>query len=195
MLADRGADLRLSIDDTRPHVTAGGPAMIAALLGGHCGEVSAAVGEFRERYAAMPTPPASLYPGVREGLRRLRRRGVGLAIFSNKPQHLCDKVMAELDLGGLFDAIVGTSAGVPLKPDPTGLDLALARAGGTRARCCFVGDSDGDHALALGAGIPLVMVGYGYGEAGRSWPGALAAADFATVPDLVADLLAARDAA
>jgi len=195
MLADRGAAFRVSNDQTRPHVTAGGPAMVAALLGDHCGDPTLAIGEFRERYAATPTPAACLYPGVREGLAELRRQGVGLAIVSNKPQALCEKAMRELDLADLFDAIVGTAPDVPLKPDPTGLDLALARAGGTRRRCCFVGDSDGDHALARRADVPLVMVAYGYGEACRDWPGALIAEDFTAVPVLVTGLLARRAAA
>jgi phosphoglycolate phosphatase len=192
MLADRGAASRVTAAQTRPHVTAGGPAMVSALLGEHCGDPALAIAEFRERYAATPTPPDCLYPGVRQGLAALRARGVGLGVVSNKPQALCEKVIGELHLAPLFGAIVGTGPGVPLKPDPTGLDLALARLGATRDDCCYVGDSEPDHALARRAGVPLVMVTYGYAEPGRPWPEAAAADDFSAVPGLVAALLAAR---
>ena len=90
MLADRGAAMPLSRADVRPHVTAGGRRMVSALLGSHCGDADAAIAEFRARYAALPTPPGSLFPGVRAGLAALRGLGVGLAIWSNTPQALCD---------------------------------------------------------------------------------------------------------
>lgn len=195
MLADRGSPFRLSEAEVRPHATAGGLAMVKSLLGEACGEPSAAIAEFRQRYADIPTPASCLYPGVREGLTALEHSGAILALFSNKTQLLCDKVLRELELSHLFSAVVGTSPGVPLKPDPAGLDLALARAGGVRQRSCYVGDSGADHALALAAGVPLIMVSGGYGQAGRDWPGAAIAHDFASVPSLVMAALSARVAA
>lgn len=195
MLADRGSPLWLSEAEVRPHATAGGLAMVKSLLGEACGEPPAAIAEFRERYAAIPTPASSLYSGVREGLTALRHSGVILALFSNKTQGLCDKVVRELELSHLFSAVVGTSPGVPLKPDPAGLDLALARAGGVRQRSCYVGDSGADHALALAAGVPLIMVSWGYGEPGMDWPGATIAHEFASVPSLVVAALSAKVAA
>ena len=191
MLADRGAGRKVSPKQTRPHVTAGGPAMVAALLGAECGDVGQAIADFRTRYRARPTPADCLFPGVREGLTDLYARGVGLAVFSNKPQSLCEKVLTELQVDHLFGAVVGTGPGIPLKPDPTGLDEALARIGAARARCCYVGDSDADYALALGAGVPLVMVTYGYGDGPAAWSEASLAHDFAGVPDLVERLLPA----
>lgn len=164
MLADRGAPIRLTHPDVRPHATAGGVAMIAALMGEYRGDLSRTVGEFRERYAAGPTPPDSLYPGVREGLARLARRGITLAICSNKPQNLCEKVVRDLDLAPMFGAVVGTGPDVPLKPDVTGLDRALALTRGARARGVFVGDSAVDHELASRANMPFILVTYGYGD-------------------------------
>jgi phosphoglycolate phosphatase len=189
MLEDRRVCARLSHDAVRPHATAGGLAMVSGLLGDLCDDPHLALAEFRERYAAAPTPQGSVYPGVREGLTGLRAQGVGLAVFSNKPQYLCDKVLGDLGLAPLFSAIVGTAPGVPLKPDPRGLDIALTRAGGERQRSCYVGDSGADYALARDVGVPLILASWGYGEAGRAWPGALIADAFAAVPPLVLRLL------
>jgi len=189
MLIDRGAAGRVSAAQTRRYVSLGGPALVETLLGEARGDVQADLREFRRRYAAMPTPPSSLYPGVRSGLEALAARGVVLALHSNKPQGLCEKVIGELELGHLFSAIVGAGAGLAAKPDPAGFDRALELSGGVRGRSCYIGDSELDHEVARRAGVRLVMATYGYGERGRDWPGALLADDFAAVPGLVADLL------
>jgi phosphoglycolate phosphatase len=195
MLAERGAPRRLSREEVAPHATAGGLAMVEALLGELWGEPVQALAAFRARYAARPTPPDSLYPGVRDMLASLTDRGVGLALFSNKSRRLCEKVLGELDIASRFSAIVGTSPDVPLKPDPAGLDLALARAGGARASCCYVGDSAPDRALALAAGVPLVLAAWGYGEADADWTGVGVARSPAEAPGLVLAALAGRVAA
>lgn len=189
MLADRGAALRLTHAQSRPHVTRGGPDMVAALLGPWCGDVGLAIGEFRERYAAEPTPPGSLYPHARQALSALGERGIGLAVCSNKPQHLCEKVLGDLQLAGFFAAVVGTGPGVPLKPDPAGLALALSRAGGSSARACYVGDSELDHELARRARVPFVMLTHGYGDYDRDWPGTVRVGGFATLAATVGNLL------
>jgi phosphoglycolate phosphatase len=193
MLAARGLARRVSEAETRPFVTTGGRRMLAALLGEACGDVEAALVEFRSRYAARPTDPDCLYPGAREALAELRRAGFGLAVWSNKAQELCTKVIAELGLAPLFDAVVGSGPGVPLKPDLTGLDLALGDA--PRELCCSVGDSEPDWLVAQAAGLPLILMTFGYGDYRREWPGAAFCASYAELPGAVEALLAARDAA
>ena len=194
MLLDRGAEVRLSVEQARPHATVGGHAMVSALLGEYCGDVDQAINEFRERYRALPTPADSLYPQVRETLVALRSADVGMAVWSNKPQHLCEKVLTDLNLADLFGAIIGSGPAVPLKPDPTGYHLALARAGGARARSCFVGDSEADYQAARLAGARFIMFTGGYGDYKRNWPGAELAADFAAVAPIITRWLARSSA-
>ena len=86
------------------------------------------------------------------------------SICSNKPQPLCEKVLTDLHLGHLFAAVVGTSAGKAHKPDPEHLDRTLRQAGGTRARCHYIGDSIVDLNLTLNANVPFICVAYGYGD-------------------------------
>jgi phosphoglycolate phosphatase len=193
MLAARGVSRRVSEAETRPLVTTGGRLMLAKLLGEACGDVEAALVEFRARYAARPTDPACLYPGARGALAELRRAGFGLAVWSNKPQELCSKVIAELGLADLFDAVVGSGPAVPLKPDLTGLGLALGDT--PRGRCCSVGDSEPDWQVAQAASLPLILMTFGYGDYDRAWPGASLCASFSELPGVVEARLAARDAA
>jgi phosphoglycolate phosphatase len=195
MLAARGDRTGVTEAQVRPYVTTGVHRLFVELLEGRCGDVDAAVAEFRARYAALPTPPASLFPGAREALSELASAGLSLGVWSNKLQTLCDKVIGELGLDALVDAVVGAGPAVPLKPDLTGLDLVLARVGAARSRCCYVGDSEPDHAAATAAGVPLVMMTHGYGDFSRAWPDAVMCDTFRRLPSIVETLLPERAAA
>jgi phosphoglycolate phosphatase len=186
MLAERGLEsAALSTEVVRPFVTAGGRAMVEGLLGDVWGDADASLAEFRARYAQAPTARESLYPGAEAALAELARRGVHLAVFSNKPQHLCEKVLGEVGLSGLFSAIVGSGPGAPHKPDPTGLRLALSRCGGTAERACYVGDTELDQETARRCGTQMVMVAWGYGDPDPRAPAPPLARRFDEVPDLV----------
>lgn len=187
MLDHRGLDRRLSVDETRPHVTAGGRMMIASLLNLEGGQADVALSEFRQRYAQAPTPSDSLYAGVLEGIHFLRDAGIGVAIWSNKPQPLCDKVVGDLGLAELCAAVVGTGPGVPHKPNAAGYELALTLAGGVRHSSCLIGDTEIDGEAALGVGVPFVWVSYGYGACAPQ--GALVADDFIQASAMAKEML------
>jgi phosphoglycolate phosphatase len=185
MLVERGLAAGLSSGTVRPFVTAGGRAMVEGLLGDVCGDPEAALSEFRARYAEALTPRDSLYPGAEAAIAELGRRGVRLALFSNKPQHLCEKVLGELGLADRFAAIVGSGPGAPHKPDPAGLRLALSLSDGVAERACYVGDTALDQETARRCGMQIVMVAWGYGEPDGSAPAPPLARGFEEVPDLV----------
>ena len=65
-------------------------------------DVSADVQEFRKRYRALPTPPESLFPSVKETVAALAQTGIAMAICSNKPESLCRKILDELELEQIF---------------------------------------------------------------------------------------------
>ena len=185
MRAERGLQ-RLSLDEVRPYVTSGGAAMAEALLAGAWGDTPTALAAFRERYGAAPTPADSVYPGAREALAALSGAGLRLAVFSNKTQSLCEKVLGDLGLAPRFAAVVGTGPNTPHKPDPTGFFQALNRAGGVAARSCLVGDSAADEATAKRAGVPFIFAAWGYGDASGVAADVARAKSFADVPALVA---------
>jgi phosphoglycolate phosphatase len=185
MLAERGLAASLSCAAVRPFVTAGGRAMVEGLLGDVWGDAEAALSEFRARYAQAVTSRDSLYPGAGQAIAELRRRGVCLAVFSNKPQFLCEKVLGDVGLADRFSAIVGSGPGIPHKPDPTGLRLALSHSGGVPERACYVGDTALDQETARRCDMPFVMVAWGYGEPDRRAPAPPLARRFDEAPDLV----------
>jgi phosphoglycolate phosphatase len=184
MLAARNAPMRACPEITRQNASIGGEAMIAAVMGDYCPDPARDVEEFRARYAVMPTPRSSLYPGVRKGLQTLREMGITLAVCTNKPQHLCDKVLADLGLSGMFQIAVGSRPGVAKKPAPDLMALTLAGLETTPQLCTFVGDSDLDRDVAAHFSMDFVMVTWGYGNAEemRSVP---QAADFPALVQLI----------
>lgn len=152
--------------DVGQYLTQGGEQLVSALLGDD--NLHENLAQFRELYLSLPTPDC-LYPGVRDGLDRLRNAGRSMAICSNKPQILCDKTVTDLGLDHF--AIILGSAGKPCK-----IPLAAT---------LYVGDSKVDHATAAVTGIPFIFVTYGYVEPGFTPP----ARSFDTFPALVAHIL------
>lgn len=168
MLADRGVPGTVAATDARAFLTQGGSQLVTALLGDDLDNLDRDLADFRTRYAAQATPDDCLFPGVREGLASLSDLGVRMAICSNKPQSLCDKVVADLALGQHFDAVVGSIDSLPLKPAPALAQRALDLLGTDAHDCLYVGDSEVDHRTAANAGIGFLFVTYGYAEPGQS---------------------------
>ena len=167
MLADRGSQRTVAASEARIFLTRGGSQLVTALLGPDLGDLDRDLADFRSRYAALTTPADCLFPGVRNGLDALSALGVRMAICSNKPQSLCDKIIADLALDHHFVAIVGSTDDVPLKPAPDLAFRALAQLGSAASDCRYVGDSDIDRQTAARAGIGFLFVTYGYAEAGK----------------------------
>lgn len=190
MLAERGAARRLSVPQTRRHMALGGVKMVEALLGEDCGDPQAEIADFRRRYRAERMSAACLFPGVREGLAGMAAAGVSLAVCSNKPQDLCARTLADLQLADLFDAVVGSREGFPLKPDPYLYDHVLESVGAPRNRSCYVGDDRVDQQMAQTAGVPFILAAYGYGADTAAFAGARRVASFAEVPATVARAMA-----
>lgn len=120
--------------------------------------------EFRDRYYSMPTPVGSLFAGAIETIESLAAKGTKLAICSNKPTHLCHKVLAETKLLHYFGAIVGGDMMDRPKPHRKPVDHALSLVGSTHATSLFVGDSRVDQEASRSAGIPFVFFVGGYDD-------------------------------
>ena len=164
MFASRGVAQTACPIITRAHVSAGGEAMIAAVMGPHCTDPKADIAEFRRIHAETPTPPDTLFPLVAEQLAELANAGFILSICSNKPQNLCEKVLADLNIAHYFKLIVGSRDGLPKKPEPDLMQIVLADLGAAPEQCIFVGDSKLDLQAAHYFYMKFVLVEWGYGD-------------------------------
>ncbi len=193
MLIYRGHAPSVTPAEARKTISIGGATMIAAFLGSAGRDPEADIREFRSRYTDSPTPPDSLFPGVRAGLDELAAAGYRLSICSSKPQLLCEKVLEELGIGQRFAAVVGGDAVKHPKPHPEHFDHILRLAGGSRGQSVYVGDSEVDLALAHNVGVPTVLAAYGYGNFPSIPEGLAVAWHFSEVPGLVAAEFAAGE--
>jgi phosphoglycolate phosphatase len=104
-------------------------------------------------------------------LAQLRRRGLKLALLTNKEGGFARRVLAHHGLLSCFDVLV-TGDTLPVKkPDPAVVSHALAALGIAPAQALLVGDSVTDVRAARAAGIAVWLVGHGYPQ------GALSGAD------------------
>ena len=166
MLEERGSSHTIDPVGARPYMSRGGVEMISALLDQSCGDPEAELADFRTRYQNCVTPRDALFSGVDDSLARLRASGFQLAICSNKPQNLCEKVLEDTGIAHQFDVIVGRRPDLPPKPEPDLLAEVLRQLDADPQNCIFVGDSEIDQLTALTADIPFLFVTYGYAEAG-----------------------------
>lgn len=101
------------------------------------------------------------YPGIAELLRDLREAGVAVAVVSNKADSVV-KDLCESYFPGGVDAAVGEIAGLPRKPAPDTVELALRRMGRGKEGAVYIGDSEVDIATARNAGLPCLSVTWGF---------------------------------
>jgi putative hydrolase of the HAD superfamily len=91
-------------------------------------------------------------PGAIEACRRLRDRGLRLAVVSNWDVGLHEH-LADLGVDGLFDTVVTSADAGAAKPAKRIWELALARLRVGADRAVHVGDSDTDEQGAHAAGL------------------------------------------
>jgi phosphoglycolate phosphatase len=120
-------------------------------------EVLAAV-----RRAYDHVPASQLYPGVAETLKALHDTGYRLAVCTNKPEGPAHRLMGQLGLDHLIDALAGGDSYAVKKPDPGHIRGLLDALGATPGSAVMVGDSGNDARAARGAGTRFIAVSYGY---------------------------------
>ena len=107
------------------------------------------------------------YPGVVDTLDELKRRGVKLAVVTNKFESFATDILQKLSLDHHFGAIIGgdTMGKGRAKPAPDPIFEIIRRLAGDDAgpsRTAFVGDSSYDIASARAANVPVIAAAYGY---------------------------------
>ena len=105
---------------------------------------------------------STLYPHVRDTLKRLRESGCRLAVITNKESRYTDTVLRAHHLTGAFDLVVSGDTFSAKKPDPVGVLHGLRLWQVDKGHALFVGDSSIDAATARQAGIPVWLLPYGY---------------------------------
>jgi len=112
------------------------------------------VWEICARHEAEGLRGASLEPGARETLERLRGRGLTLALLTNNAEAAAERALCETGIRHCFDIVAGRESVPELKPSPAGIRAILTRRPDIPPdRWLAVGDSWIDGAAAAGAGV------------------------------------------
>ncbi|MCD8189865.1 MAG: HAD family hydrolase [Clostridiales bacterium] len=101
------------------------------------------------------------YPGVPELIDELRRRGIALAVVSNKPDTSV-KPLVKFYFGDAIPVAIGQRPDVRRKPAPDAVEEALRQLGRDRAEAVYVGDSEVDLYTARNAGMDCISVTWGF---------------------------------
>ena len=113
-------------------------------------------------YREHQTEHAVPFPGLKETLIELKKKGFRFSCVTNKPDALA-KVVLELNYGeGFFDCIIGQSDAYPRKPDPATVYACMERCDYEKDESAYVGDSHVDIATGHNAGLPVVLCKWGY---------------------------------
>ena len=102
------------------------------------------------------------YEGICELLEELQRRGVGLAVASNKYHSATQKLIAHFFPTIGFSVVLGHREGVPTKPNPAIVEEILAHCGVAKSEVLYVGDTNVDMLTAKNAEVDVVAVSWGY---------------------------------
>jgi len=118
---------------------------------------------YRDTFLQRPLP----FPGVAEGLARMRAAGLKLACVTNKSEAFSVPLLAAAGVAEYFDLVVSGDSLPARKPDPLPFLHVAQRFGVEPRRLLVIGDSDNDTQAARAAGCPVVCVPYGYRDAAQ----------------------------
>ncbi|HEX4611731.1 MAG TPA: HAD hydrolase-like protein [Urbifossiella sp.] len=118
-----------------------------------------AVARYSEHYRTTMLTGTRLLPGVADTIPELARRGLKLAVCSNKRVAFTRELVGALGLAGYFAAVLGPEdVGGRAKPDPAMLHEGLTRVGAAAVAAVYVGDMAIDVHVARAAGVPVWLV-------------------------------------
>ena len=124
-------------------------------------EIDAALDDFKAYYAAHIHDRTVPYDGIPQLLTALRKRGIKVAVLSNKIDSASQQLI-EYFFPGKTDVVFGEHVDVPRKPDPTSCRMVMQQLGVQPEQVLYVGDSGTDMQTAKNAGLYAVGVTWGF---------------------------------
>jgi len=190
-LVDSAPDIRHAINTVLAHdglpslgiksvqlMIGGGPAVLVSRaldelgITAESGDIARLTASFEQIYLEQGNALTTLFQGVVSCLEDLKSYDVLIGLCSNKPEQLCQRLLADLGIAHFFSAIQGSGSGLPTKPHPAVLLSTLRRLDTTPELALYVGDSKTDVDTARAAGVPVALVNGGYTAAPATTLGA-----------------------
>ena len=156
----------LSVDTVTRYVGDGLAELVRRSLPGREKDWPEAVERCRVLYRRHMLDRTTPYPGVIEGLRRLKSAGYRLALVSNKPVAGCRRLLRHFGIARLFDRVSGGDSTERRKPHPEPLQVTMRALGFRPAESWMIGDHRTDLETARRAGVRSVFLTRGMGRRG-----------------------------
>ena len=121
-----------------------------------------ALEHFKKHYADCYMDETRPYEGMVELIGELHKRGILLAVHTNKLNEYCENLIHKNYPDIPFVMILGNVAGIPRKPDPTGVEKIISKMGLDKSEIVYVGDSEVDVKTAKNTGIRSIWVSWGF---------------------------------
>ena len=130
------------------------------------GESECAKSEVLEKYLRYynedPVSGSVCYPGIPEALRYWKEKGCILAVLSNKPNSIVQKIVTTLFDEDLFSQAVGQREDVPRKPYPQAVYAICDNLHVKKEEVLLIGDSEVDAILGENAAVDTVLFTFGF---------------------------------
>lgn len=118
--------------------------------------------EYNESYDNNPLYLVRPYDGICEMLNSLSDMGIKTAVISNKPHATVCKTTYGIFDKSHFAAVYGQREGIPIKPDPTSVNMIMNELNVTADECIYIGDTSTDMQTGINAGIFTIGVLWGF---------------------------------
>ena len=147
-------------DDTIRHTIGLPMEQAVAIITGltDANEINRFIDDYRRDADVHMTPGTHFFPDTLPTLRALRERGANIAIISTKTRSRIEEKFVVDHCEGLIDRIIGCEDVTAMKPDPEGIEKAIAAFGVKKGAVLYTGDSLVDAGAAKNAGVAFAAV-------------------------------------
>jgi phosphoglycolate phosphatase len=168
MLAEQGLE-RLPAGTVRDFIGRGIPHLVERCLQAAgaplpCLRLESALRSFGAHYRRLNGSSSAPFPGVLDGLERLRAARLRLACVTNKAAAFTVPLLDKTGLAPFFDSVVTADQVGARKPHPGPFLHACRMLGVAPSEAAVIGDSANDAEAARAAGCRVLLVSYGYSE-------------------------------
>ena len=147
-------------DDTIRHTIGLPMEQAVAIITGltDANEINRFIDDYRRDADVHMTPGTHFFPDTLPTLRALSERGANIAIISTKTRSRIEEKFVVDHCEGLIDRIIGCEDVTAMKPDPEGIEKAIAAFGVKKGAVLYTGDSLVDAGAAKNAGVAFAAV-------------------------------------
>lgn len=118
--------------------------------------------EFNICYKRLYKNKAKIYPNINKLLNYLKDNNIKIAINTNKDHQYALELAKDRFSNYNIDKVIGNGYGLPIKPDPSGVNEIIDYYKIEKSKVLFIGDSEADIKTANNAIVDSVFVSWGY---------------------------------